>query len=153
MNTQTIKNAFVKAYQKSDAHDKTFLESLFGKPFFSTDPMEWIKTFDDACEAIGENPTDEKFSTGTTDEIAYKKLKVICAALNNGVELSFENSSQKKWYPWFEYVAGSGFRFGDSFYVYTHTGTAGGSRLCYHSEQLAKYAGTQFIELYNQLLK
>lgn len=153
MNTQSVKNALVKAYLKMDDQDKTFLESLFGKSFFTTNPMECIKTFEDACEAMGEDSANEKFTTGTTDEIAYKKLKVICAALNNGNTLSWENKDQRKWYPWFEYVAGSGFRFYGADCVCTITNTSGGSRLCYHSEQLAKYAGTQFIDLYNQLLK
>lgn len=111
-----------------------------------------VKTFEDACEEIGEFPMDEKFISGTPDEIAYKKLKVVSEALNEGVILSYANPDQKKWYPWFLY-GGSGFRFGGTDCDNSCTHTAGGSRLCYATSELAKYAGTQFIDLYNQLLK
>jgi hypothetical protein len=113
---------------------------------------ERIKTFEDACNETGINPLLFLDSSCTPDELAYRKLKVIAKALNKGVELTFANSDQKKWYPWFEYK-GSGFRFYGAYYGYTISNTAGGSRLCYASEELARYAGTQFIDLYNQLLK
>lgn len=140
-----------KLYPTATAEFKEMLIDSFGEKFFSEKITDRVKTFLDACDVIGEDSEDDKFSTGTSDEIAYKKLKVIAKALNEGAVLSFADSNQRKWYPWFQY-SGSGFRFGDTAYDGTNTGAAGGSRLCFHSEELAKYSGIQFIELYNQLL-
>ena len=120
--------------------------------YYSGKVTDRVKTYEDACEEIGEDPLNTKFTTGTLDEIAYRKIKVIAQALNECVSLCYANGDQKKWYPWFIYE-GSGFRFCGTDYVLTYSFTAGGSRLCYATRELAEYAGTQFIELYNQLLK
>lgn len=152
METLPISKANVlSAYKKADKKTKELLEELFGKQTLSTKVTDRIKTFEDACAETGEDPDNQKFHTGTPDEIAYNKLKVVIAALNEGVVLSFADSNQRKWYPWFEFKV-SGFRFHGTYYVITTTGANGGSRLCFHSEELAQYAGTQFIELYNQFL-
>lgn len=153
METLQISKAnALSAYKKADKKVKELLEELFGKQVLSTEVTDRIKTFEDACIEIGIDATDANFSTGTTDEIAYKKLKVIAQALNEGTVLSFANSDQRKWYPWFEY-SGSGFRFYDSYFDFSRTRACGGSQLCFHTEKLAAYAGKQFIDLYNDLLK
>lgn len=153
MDTVTLKiTTALQVYNSADAAGKKTLEELLGVDFFKRKITDIVKTFQGACMVLNIDPYDADFATGTSDEIAYKKLKVIAKALNEGAELSYANADQKKWYPWFEY-SGSGFRFSASDYDYTFTGTTGGSRLCYKSEELARYAGNQFIELYNQLLK
>src|SRR3972149_3065684 len=57
-----------------------------------------IKTFEDACLVVNENCYDEKFFEGQKSEIAYKKLKVIVQALNEGwepeVEHIFKNNEE-----------------------------------------------------------
>ena len=153
METLQISKAnALSAYRKADKKVKELLEELFGKQVLSTEVTERIKSFEDACLELGIDSTDANFSNGTVDEIAYKKLKVIAAALNEGTVLSFADSNQRKWYPWFEY-SGSGFRFYGTTYVLSRTHSNGGSRLCFHTEKLAAYAGKQFIDLYNDLLK
>ena len=148
---QIKKKDALKAFSAGDEPAKKLLRNLFGSTVFDVKITDRVKTFEDACDLTGEDPEDKKFTTGTDDEIAYKKLKVICQALNEGAILSFANSSQRKWRPWFQW-SGSGFRYGDALYG-PGTTSAGGSRLCFHSEELAIYAGQQFIDLYNQLLK
>jgi hypothetical protein len=150
-NVQILKTNLLSAYKNADKKSKELLAQLFGMDSISSNVIDRVKTFEDACTEVGEDPENQKFHTGTPDEIAYNKLKVIIQALNECVELSFANKEQRKWYPWFEFV-GSGFRFGGTGYAITYTYAIGGSRLCFHSEELAKYAGTQFIELYNQFL-
>ena len=153
METLEIKKKdALKAFSAGDESAKQLLRNLFGAKVFDAKITDRVKTFEDACEIVGEDPEDDNFITGTDDEIAYKKLKVICRALNEGTVLSFANSSQRKWRPWFQW-SGSGFRYDDAFYVAAGTASSGGSRLCFHSEELAIYAGQQFIDLYNQLLK
>ena len=100
------------------------------------------KTFEEACTITGENPSDEKFSTGTPDEIAYKKLKFIVAATNrednSGKEWNpdWNDRNVRKWFPWWDKEVDSnnpsGFRLIDSFYDITTTYTP--SRLCFKSK-------------------
>jgi len=117
METLQISKAnALSAYKKADKKVKELLEELFGKQALSTEVTDRIKSFEDACSQTGTDHNDPNFSTGTTDEIAYKKLKVIALALNEGTVLSFADSNQRKWYPWFEY-SGSGFRFFVTYYV------------------------------------
>ena len=142
----------IAAFNKADTAGKALLEALLGKETFSQKITDRVKTFEDACAVAGEDPLNENFSTGSDDEIAYKKLKVVVKALNEGATLDYGNKNQQKWSPWFEY-AGSGFRFLDTDCGCTDTRAAGGSRLCFKTEDLARYAGTQFIDLYNQFLK
>jgi hypothetical protein len=113
---------------------------------------EKVKSFEEACTLTGENASDEKFSSGTTDEIAYKKIKVIARALNDGWVADWKNTSQRKYYPWFWVnTAGSGLSYDD--YGYACTATDVGSRLCFKTSELAEYAGKQFEGLYNEFLQ
>ncbi len=141
----------LKAYYDADNNGKLLLQNLFGKAIFSKKITDWFESFEDGCALTGEDPNDQKFFTGTPDEIAYKKLKVIVRALNEGTVLSYADPNQRKWYPWFEY-SGSGFRFYVASYGYSFAYSSGGSRLCFHNEELAVFAGKKFIALYNQLL-
>ena len=130
------------------------LKKEFGEDLFKKKDFRDIKTFEDACKELGiTNDScrpifDEEEDP---DEIAYKKLKVIIAAINQGWKPNWNDSNEKKWYPWFKYLA-SGFGFYDSFYAYYFAHTSVGSRLCFESQEKATFAGTQFIELYNQFL-
>lgn len=131
--------------------------------------MERIKTFEDACNALGdEHPfvTQYRLTAGaykgdpmTEDFIAYLKLRVIVAALNEGWEPEFVKE-EYRYYPWFwlytkeEYdnlsvaekrrcVLRSGYvTYNDA----SGTCGSGGSRLALRTRELAEYAGMQFIQ-------
>ena len=64
------------------------------------------------------------------------------------------NSNDRKWSYWFDMEKDdnnpSGFRFYDSLFDFTLTRSGVGSRLCFKTSELAKYAGTQFKKLYEQ---
>lgn len=112
-----------------------------------------IKTFEDACAETGRNPMDYRFTEGEVDEVAYRKYKVVCEALNGGWKPEWKNRNQAKWYPWMEYdEAIAGFRFGDSICANAASSAGGGSRLRLCSEAVAKHAGTQFAEILTMLL-
>lgn len=139
-------------YNDGSTADRNLLEQLLGKDFFSQKITDRIKTFEDACDEIGIDPNDSNFSTGTPDEIALKKIKVVRNALNpKGWAPDWNNGSQRKWAPWF-YLNNPGFRFYVSFYVLSLTRTTGGSRLCFESEELSDYAANQFLDLYKAWL-
>lgn len=125
-----------------------------------------VKTYEDACAVLGVEPgyknallrigftpaaIDRLKFDFSKDEIAYRKLKTITKALNEGWEPDWGNAHQYKYWPWFAFNgAASGFA-----YAYTHSAASDasvGSWLCFKSRELAEYAGKQFIELYNTLL-
>jgi hypothetical protein len=122
--------------------------SPFKKPV-----TEAIKTFEDACKALGK----EKISIGTEgldeDEasiVAYAKLSIIVRALNEGWKPNWQDASENKYYPYFRENSGVGLSF-DGVGHWT-TLTRIGSRLCFKSRELAEYAGKQFEDIYKQFL-
>lgn len=112
-----------------------------------------VKTYADACAVLGIEPINEEVFTKlgfTKDEIAYRKLKTVVEALNEGWRPDWSDSSDYKYWNWFIYnpsYAGFGCAGTDS--APSNTGTAVGSRLCFKTRELATYAGRQFEDLYN----
>lgn len=137
-------------YPKASAEIKAMLEDTFGKPYFSDKITDKVKTFDDACNILGINPFDVWQEGDDSDDVAYKKLKVIARALNEGWEPDYNDSNQRKWYPWF-LLNEPGFRLLDVNFDYS--GSFVGSRLVFKSEELARYAATQFQGLYSDYLE
>ena len=103
-----------------------------------------VKTYADACAVLGIEPMNETVLAKlgfTKDEIAYRKLKTIAEALNEGWRPDWANSNEYKYWPWFVYNPAAS-------YTLTHVV----SRLCYKTRELATYAGRQFEGLYNDFL-
>ncbi len=110
-----------------------------------------IKTFEDACKELGIDVSSIKQGELSKDEYAYIKLKIIAKALNEGWTPDWTNSNEYKHYPWFDLSKGvSGFSYNVSIHWYTSTNAA--SRLCFKSSELAKFAGTQFVEIYKDYI-
>jgi len=113
-----------------------------------------IKTFDDACRAVGTTETafNEKFQPLglDADTLAYEKLKVIARAINGNWKPDFENWSQEKWFPIFALSAGLRDRNSDSGLGYAYSSV--GSRLCFESEEKSNYAASQFKSIWEQFL-
>lgn len=145
---------------------------------------ERVKTFEDACRELGAdhpfvlayqntNLRDPEVAEANRDILAYMKLRIIAAALNEGWEPEF-TEDEWRWYPWFtlwteeelseksdEWKADrhlistgdysgdwAGFAFADSTNAPSLTYAYFGSRLCFKSEALATYCGKQFISLW-----
>lgn len=161
------------------------LEALFGKDMFRPkNIMERIKTFDDAFKELGENhPLVKEYhkrhlfleddSDISSDLVAYLKLRIITAALNEGWAPQF-TEDEYRYFPWFwlytqeeidrmskeerkkvvlfggnaYHGAYAGFAFAYTHYAPSHTTALVGSRLCFKSSALAEYAGKQFAEIY-----
>lgn len=156
---------------------------LFGKN--SEDRKQFgIKTYDEAFKELGENhPLVKEYhkrhlfleddSDISSDLVAYLKLRIITAALNEGWTPQF-TEDEYRYFPWFwlytkEEIAkmdkeerkkvvlfggdalhGShaGFACATSGSAPSHADAFIGSRLCFKSSALAKYAGEQFAEIY-----
>jgi len=115
---------------------------------------ERIKTYEDACRELDIPLMPERCEHMTEDEMAYYSLKVITKALNEGWEPDWSNRNQEKWYPWFE-VTGTnpaGLSCSYTIHAVSSSNAHFGSRLFFKTEALAKYAGTQFIKLYEKYL-
>lgn len=170
------------------------MHKAFGeKAFRPQDVRERVKTFEDACRELGEEhpliqayrqlleiATCEDYMRETfgADTVSYLKLRIICAALNEGWEPKF-TENEERWYPWFwlltqneinemkeedktkrqlRMITGE-FRTEFAGLVSAHSASAPstttayfGSRLCFQNEALAKYAGTQFIDIWKDFL-
>ena len=141
------------------------------------DITERIKTFEDACYELGdEHPLviQYRLTSGaykgdpmTEDFIAYLKLRVICAALNEGWQPTFDNK-ESRYYPCFyiytkpEYkkinedekkkyrdvdlVCYNVFRTASSSSFHLH------ARLALKTEELAVYCGRQFDDIWAEFL-
>lgn len=123
--------------------------------------FDQIKTFEDACQVEGLNPSTviPDFSSYPEEDrpsmIAHAKLVIIVRAANrlaNGGARwipDFGNAKQYKYFPWFYMDGGSsGFRFvvGDGWVSVSGVG----SRLCFISSEVCRYVGETFIDLYNE---
>jgi hypothetical protein len=147
---QAPKADVLKTYRNADAQGKSILEQLFGKNMFRQKITDHVKSFEDACGMKGISVSEILNEYDTADEAAYKKLKVIIEVLNEGWKPDWNNSNQRKWYPWFNMQGGFG--FSDSYYAGWVTVSFVGSRLCFHSEELAAYCATQFLDIYKNFL-
>lgn len=112
-----------------------------------------VKTYADACAVLGIEPINEEVFTKlgfTKDEIAYRKLKTVVEALNEGWRPDWSDSSDYKYWNWFIYNPSSaGFGYAHTYSTPSTTHTDFGSRLCFKTRELATYAGRQFEDLYN----
>lgn len=113
---------------------------------------ERIATVDDILEDndLTRDEFEKKCEGLTQDEIAYRILKLLAKSLNEGWTPDWSDDQQYKYYPWFEMLGSSGFRF----FGYGGWGSSSdvGSRLCFKSRELAEYAGRQFVGVYNDFM-
>lgn len=113
-----------------------------------------IKTFEDACNELGENHQYVRayrewmrISYAECEDVAaYMKLRIIAAALNKGWEPTFDKD-EKRWYPWFTVKQG-GLVFSHAVYAGSYSYSSNGVWLAFKSKELAEYAGKQFIDIY-----
>lgn len=155
MSTQTLqitKANARKLFPTASGEFKQMLIDTFGEEFFSMKITDRIKTFKDACDALGLDPDNcIQDATGTDGGAlqAYAMMFIIARALNEGWQPNWDNSSEYKYYPWFDMRSGVG--FSGSGYDDSAAGTDVGSRLCFKSSELAIYAGKQFADIYKAM--
>lgn len=138
--------------------------------------MERVKTFKDACNELGiehDKWVQDKKDLGLeADVIAYLKLRIIAAALNEGWKPQF-TTDEYRYFPWFYLYTQSEidemseeeksrvvYRSSSSANAYggvacavasngsSFTATVMGSRLAFKTRELAEYAGRQFVEIW-----
>lgn len=147
MNKQiVISDAVARRIYPSAAPElKAILENTYNKEFFSQEITDRIKTVEDAYEALNRV---RSYPEGLTEfEVYMRDAMVIIEALNEGWKPNWDDSSERKWRPWFYLDSPGGFRFHGSHFVFVYSYSAGGSRLCLKSEKLCNYFAKQFLPL------
>lgn len=174
-----VKAAFDAA--KSD-EVKNVLAALFCKPEDrvkpSLDDYKSIKTYEDACEALGEEPVGDLGDHVDKHIIALIKLETISRALwgKDWQPKPDPDGSKYFYYPWFAlytqsemdsmnekdrgallgagaaYGAGAGFGCLNAAYRSSYSNAYFGFRLCQETEEKAKYFGIQFKEIWADYL-
>lgn len=144
---------------------------------------ERVKTFEDACQILGidaEAIQEQWENAGFTmiDEIAYQKLRITTAALNEGWEPDFTNPDEYRYYPYLclwtkeeleqktdewkdernlqlwlgggssSHGAYCGLAFAASDGAWSSADVSVSARLAHKTEKLAIYSGKQFTELW-----
>lgn len=142
---------------------------------------ERVKTFEDACRVLGDThqfvsewSVVSEITNISPDLRAFFKLRIICAALNEGWEPRF-TEDEWRYYPWlllwteeelsekseewktdrhlistgdYQTEDYAGLAYAGSIYSPSSTDANLGSRLCLKSDTLAAYCGRQFISLW-----
>lgn len=174
-----VKAAFDAA--KSD-EVKNVLAALFCKPEDrikpSLDDYKSIKTYEDACEALGEEPVGDLGDHVDKHIIALIKLETISRALwgKDWQPKPDPDGSKYFYYPWFALYtqsemdsmseedrgallgahadngADAGFGCLNAGYRSSNSTAAIGFRLCQETEEKAKYFGVQFKEIWADYL-
>lgn len=105
-----------------------------------------IKTFGDACAALSLDPLAPENAS------KYSRLPIVIEALNEGWKPDWNNDDEYKYFPWFDMQISddnpTGFQMYYVFYGYTFSDVS--SRLCFRSRDLAKYAVSQFEDIYKE---
>lgn len=183
------------AYEVADENGKSILRALYPEVFTQSEETdnrpvtERIKTFEDACNALGDDhlyvqmfrdiydKSEKAGANENRDVVAYLKLRIVAAALNEGWTPDWGNKDEYKWYPWFyiltqeEYddlddeekcrvvgrAGGGSYACGGLVYsnannVSSASSTGYGARLAFKTKELALYCGKQFGELWASFL-
>ncbi|MEG0929630.1 hypothetical protein [Algoriella sp.] len=120
------------------------------------DIKEQIKTFQDAINKVGEDDEDVK-ALRVIENLSIPKhiisqlqSIIIAKALNEVWVPDWSDSSQYKYFPYFDMESSSAGGFVCNDYVYWNANALVGSRLCFKSRELAEYAGKQFKDIYEE---
>lgn len=180
------KETLLQSYQQATVEQRALLEDIFGEDMFRPkDIKERVKTLEDAMLVLGENhPLAIQYTEiydnflknggdGVKDIVAYLKLRIISAALNEGWKPQY-TSQEGRWYPWFDLLTedelenksdewktdnkcllvrcSSNCGLVYSFSSWSGSNAYYSARLAVKSEELAEYFGKQFIDIWADYL-
>lgn len=139
-----------------------------------------IRSYEDACKALGECVNEEKLAEAGVPKhiIAQMKLELICKALWGGEVKAYPDpdGDRRYWYPWFALYnqraigrmddeqrgcllsaaaasgAGAGFGYLNTGNRSSYSNAGSGFRLCLDTQEKAEYFGEQFLELWAEAI-
>lgn len=182
------KEKAINAYRVGSDEQKQVLELLFGVETLKPKTvMDRVKTFEDACRELGKdhpfvlayqntNLRDPEFADDNIEVLAYLKLRIITAALNEGWTPRFakrdhryfpyfylysseeirqmpeEEKSRVACFPGNDAYVYRGVSYANVYYGFTSVNGPFGPLLVFKARELAEYAGKQFTKLYAEYL-
>lgn len=118
-------------------------------------PMESIKTLEDALKVTG-MPATPDFNEVPEEMREYFKAVyeavVITKALVGDWKADWNNWDQRKWFPWFDMQSSGAFVFYGASCDGSYACAGAAARLCFPTEEMARYAGKQFTEIYSRII-
>lgn len=154
METFNVDKSFILEAHKAACNDwKTKLEKQFPSAF-PKKITDRVKSFDDVQTVLGKTenqilPYRNPQTKAEKSQNAFAKIQAITEVLNEGWQPNFDDSSEAKWYPWFEKTSSGWVFYVSSFDCYS---SFLGFGCFYKSEALATYAGKQFLDIYKEYL-
>ncbi|WP_340074500.1 hypothetical protein [Leptobacterium sp. I13] len=148
---QIKKDDALKAHRNAKKSGKELLENLLGKKTFLKEVTERIKTIEDVLKdnCITQEELDKMFANAP-EHLKYQYIaELLCKSLNEEWTPDWEDGNYNKYFPWFK-MSSSGFRYDGCDYWGTFSFV--GSRLCFKSTKLARYAGEQFTDVYRKFM-
>ena len=121
---------------------------------------QYLSNFEEACAKLGK-PTQLPDVSVWPERlqnhlVALYKLDTILEVNNDGWKANMADTDEYKYYPWFDINPDdqqpSGFGLSYYCYDYAYSCSSLGARLYYKDRETAKYAGTQFTELYADMI-
>ncbi len=183
MNIELSNEVLAAVYSNCNTAGRQAIKAELGDKLSEILPVtSRVKTFEDACEELGEDheavkayrDIEWKLGKDHKDLLAYLKLRIITTALNEGWQPQF-TQGERRWYAWYDLIskedldamsdeekeerrvvgrassnanAYGGLVCSVAGDVSTNSYTFVGSRLAFKNEELAEYAGKQFIDIY-----
>ncbi len=155
------KEQLISAYKDADTKGKAMLESLHGKEIFATKEKPKSKeatTFAEVCAALKVKASayaiPAKGSWKLKADIAMSRLKLIAKHFNGDWVADIADTSQYKYWCWFDVIKDSdkvsGFGFAYAFYDYDFANTDVGSRPNFKSSEICMYVGKTFLLEFEQ---
>lgn len=167
-----------RAFDEANDNVKNCILNLFPQIKEDLQITDRVKTFEDACRELGEdhpfvlayqntNLRDPEVADDNIEVIAYLKLRVITAALNEGWKPK-PMGEEYKYFPYFclyscedisqmskeeenrvVNLPNCGVSYSHAYYSFSSLNNGSfGDRLVFKTKELAEYAGKQFTKLY-----
>ncbi len=183
MNIELSNEVLAAVYSNCNTAGRQAIKAELGDKLSEILPVtSRVKTFEDACEELGEDheavkayrDIEWKLGKDHKDLLAYLKLRIITTALNEGWQPQF-TQEERRWYAWYDLIskedldamsdeekeerrcvgrsnsianAYGGLVSSLAHYASSSSYAGVGSRLAFKNEELAEYAGKQFIDIY-----
>ena len=141
---ELTKSEIDEMFQASNSAQLEVLKKFFTG---SKDIRDKVKSFLDACNILDVDPKSVYRSSDSQTDVAFKKLKIIIKALNEGWWPNFEDDKQFKYWNYFKLKGG----FSYCTTSYNATTTDVPSALLLKSNKLAVYVSEIALEEYKIL--
>ena len=146
------KEKAIKLYPDAPQWLKYELEDEFGNEFWITKSYEKIKTLEDALIANGSTRAEfnKKVKGWPHDTMCYEARKEIAKAIKGDWETDWTDTSDRKWFPYFDLSSGCNFSGSTQYHYFSNTDV--GSRFSFPTEEQSDYFGKNFTKYHEGFL-